>query len=252
MWLHMRIVPVLDLMHGVVVRGVGGRRDEYRPIVSQLVASVEPVSVARAFRGHFGFRTLYLADLDAIGGEQPAWTVYEALRQAGFGLWVDAGVSDVGKVRQLAAVGLESIVIGLETLRDAENLAAACHEFGERIVFSLDLKQRQPIAVAPDWRGLTAADIVSRAVDAGVRRLLVLDLAQVGSGSGTGTEVLCRALSAAYPNLNLAAGGGIRGLADLRRLATCGVSTALVASALHDGTLCHEHLAELRSPLDGC
>ena len=27
----MQILPVLDLLNGIVVRGVGGRRDEYRP-----------------------------------------------------------------------------------------------------------------------------------------------------------------------------------------------------------------------------
>ena len=33
----MKILPVIDLKGGVVVRGVAGRRDEYRPIVSQAV-----------------------------------------------------------------------------------------------------------------------------------------------------------------------------------------------------------------------
>ncbi len=246
----MRILPVLDLMHGVVVRGVGGQRKDYRPIVSQLVASAEPADVAAAFRTHFGLTALYLADLDAIAGAQPAWGVYDALRHEGFALWVDAGVREVARARQLADAGLGSIVIGLETLRDAEELAAACREFAERIVFSLDLKNGQPIAAAPCWRGLTAEGIVVRAVDAGVRRLLVLDLAQVGSGLGTGTEDLCRALSATYPDLHLAAGGGIRGPADLRRLGAYGVRTALVASALHDGALSPDDLTRLGPPLD--
>jgi len=40
----------------------------------------------------------------------------------------------------------------------------------------------------------------------------------------------------------------VRALADLRRLRPCGVRTALVASALHDGALRRD---ELRAPLDG-
>src|SRR5579872_5647704 len=48
----MRIVPVLDLLGGVVVRGVGGRRREYRPVVSRLTPSCDPLDVARAFADH--------------------------------------------------------------------------------------------------------------------------------------------------------------------------------------------------------
>ena len=42
---RMRIIPVLDVLGGCVVRGVGGRRDEYRPIVSKLCNSREPPAV---------------------------------------------------------------------------------------------------------------------------------------------------------------------------------------------------------------
>jgi phosphoribosylformimino-5-aminoimidazole carboxamide ribotide isomerase len=68
-----------------------------------------------------------------------------------------------------------------------------------------------------------------------VRRLIVLDLAQVGTGTGTGTEELCRRLGEMYPDVEIIAGGGVRDEKDLDRLAQCGVKAALVASALHDG-----------------
>jgi phosphoribosylformimino-5-aminoimidazole carboxamide ribotide isomerase len=252
MWLHMRIVPVLDLMHGVVVRGIGGRRHEYRPILSRLTASAAPGDVARTFREEFGFNLLYLADLEAIGGDSPAWAVYDALRRDGFALWVDAGIRDAVAACQLAEVGVDSVVIGLETVRGPHELARACHDLGNRVVFSLDLKSGQPLGALATWGSRDTNEIATRAIEAGVGRVLVLDLAQVGSGTGTGTEELCRTLSSRHPGLELAAGGGVRDLADLRRLAACGVSTTLVASALHDGRLCREHLAELRSPLDSC
>jgi phosphoribosylformimino-5-aminoimidazole carboxamide ribotide isomerase len=246
--LDMRIVPVLDLMQGIVVRGIGGRREEYKPIVSRLTASSLPVDVARAFRSHLGLTTLYLADLDAIAGAPPARVLYEELHRDGFDLWVDAGVRDAGMARRLALAGVASVVIGLETVRGPDELANACRDLGERVVFSLDLKGGRPLGEA---LGLTAHEIVTRAVDAGARRVLVLDLARVGSNSGPGTEELCRAVSARHPKLELAAGGGVRDVSDLRRLRACGVRTALVASALHDGTLSRYDLEQLGPPLDG-
>ena len=68
----MRILPVIDLKGGLVVRGVAGRRQEYRPVVSRLTPSSRPIDVAGAFRDHLGLDHLYLADLDAIAGAAPA------------------------------------------------------------------------------------------------------------------------------------------------------------------------------------
>jgi phosphoribosylformimino-5-aminoimidazole carboxamide ribotide isomerase len=229
----MRIVAVLDVMNRQVVRGVGGRRSDYRPIVSRLTASRRPLDVARAFRDHFSLTEIYVADLDALAGAAPAIDDFAALRDDGFRLWVDAGVRELERVRLLAAAGVESVVVGLETVAGPAVLREVCREFGERIVFSLDLKGGVPLG---DWGG-DAWEVALAAVAAGVGRLLVLDLANVGGGVGTGTETLCARLAAAFPQVEVSAGGGVRGAEDLRRLKECGVRAALVASALHDGAL---------------
>ncbi|HEY7425232.1 MAG TPA: HisA/HisF-related TIM barrel protein, partial [Gemmataceae bacterium] len=137
----MRILPVLDVMNGEVVRGVGGRRHEYRPLVSRLTASSRPLDIARAIRSHFGGSEFYLADLDAIRGGEAAWATFAALREDGFRLWVDAGVQQMTRACQLAEAGIESIVVGLETVAGPVELAAMARAFGERLVFSLDLRQ---------------------------------------------------------------------------------------------------------------
>jgi phosphoribosylformimino-5-aminoimidazole carboxamide ribotide isomerase len=71
----------------------------------------------------------------------------------------------------------------------------------------------------------------------GISRLIVLDLARVGGGAGTGTDDLCRHIASTYPQVEVIAGGGVAGPADLGRLASAGVRGVLVASALHDGRL---------------
>ncbi len=241
----MRIIPVLDLMGGVVVRGVGGRRREYRPVVSQLTTSCAPLDVARAFADHFGLTELYLADLDAIGGARPAWAACDALHAGGFRLWVDAGVRGPEDARALARAGVATVVVGLETVAGPDALGEAVCELGARTVFSLDLRDGTPLGAGTGWGATDALSIAARAVGLGVRRLLVLDLARVGGGAGTGTDALCARLAAAYPQVEVSAGGGVRGGADLRRLRESGVRAALVASALHDGTLT---AADLRAP----
>src|SRR5262245_46812912 len=82
--LTMRIIPVLDLLNGVVVRGVAGERSNYRPVVSRLVDQPEPLAVARAFRAQLGLGLLYVADLDAILHDRPSRDLYRRLAADGF------------------------------------------------------------------------------------------------------------------------------------------------------------------------
>jgi phosphoribosylformimino-5-aminoimidazole carboxamide ribotide isomerase len=238
----MRVLPVIDLKRGEVVRGVGGRRDEYRAISSRLCADARPSSVARAFV-EAGFRAVYVADLDAIAGAKPAWTDYEAIIEQGLNLSVDAGISTAagaGPLLEFAArqPGLSGIVAGLESIAGPEELERLCAELGpSRLIFSLDLKAGRPLVRGAAWPGLTAEQIATCAIRHGVRRIIVLDLAAVGMGGGAGTEPLCRLLRCRDPQLELIAGGGVRGPNDLQSLAVAGCDAALVASALHDGRL---------------
>jgi phosphoribosylformimino-5-aminoimidazole carboxamide ribotide isomerase len=241
----MRVLPVLDLKAGVVVRGVAGRRHEYQPICSRLTPTAQPLDVARAFRQHFGLTELYLADLDAIGGAGPALGAYVALRADGFRLWVDAGLKESAGAQPLAAAGVEGLVAGLETLTGPAALSRLCQDFGgQRIIFSLDLKGGQPLA-QPAWEVRDAFGVASQAAACGVSRLIVLDLERVGTSEGTGTDDLCARLATAFPTVEIVAGGGVRDVADLRRLRQLGTRGALVASALHDGRLTRGDLEDL-------
>ncbi|MCI0377523.1 MAG: HisA/HisF-related TIM barrel protein [Gemmataceae bacterium] len=252
----MQILPVLDLLGGQVVRGVAGRREEYRPIVSRLCSSSAPLAIARAFRTQFGLDCLYLADLDAIlrqlseprpsgSGAAPAISLYRALQDDSFTLWVDAGVRDAASARTIAKAGVDTIVAGLETLNGPETLRELVHNYGpERVVFSLDLKEGKPLA-APTWGSDDPQRIAETALGCGARRFLVLDLARVGVGGGTGTEALYTWLTKRWPELRVTAGGGIRSIDDIQRLAQFGVTSVLVASALHDGRITAADLSRL-------
>lgn len=236
----MPILPVLDLMNGQIVRGIAGRREEYRPIVSKLVDSAEPLAVARAFREHFGFTELYLADLDAIQHLQPANEVYASLADHGFRLWIDAGIRSHADSTLRAILGLHetSAVLGLESLDGPGELRQIVeHADAERIVFSLDLKSGKSLGRTKTWASDDPWDIAQQAIAHGVKRMIVLDLSRVGVGDGVGTEELCVRLKKVHPKLQLTAGGGVRSIDDVNHLISIGVDFVLVASALHDGRI---------------
>ena len=70
---RMRVVPVIDLKDGTAVHAVRGERERYRPVNSTLAGDDgDPLALARAFRSALGLDELYVADLDAIGGDERA------------------------------------------------------------------------------------------------------------------------------------------------------------------------------------
>jgi phosphoribosylformimino-5-aminoimidazole carboxamide ribotide isomerase len=239
-----RIIPVIDLKDGQVVHGVAGRRETYRPIVSRLTNEASPESVAAALVREFAFTEVYVADLDAIAGAEPNWRALSDIGAAGLRVWLDAGTGSVERVNHLlqfagGTSALAAIVIGLESVPDPTTLAALFDRIADpqRAVFSLDLKEGEPLTQSPGWQTLSPQQIADVAIQIGFRRLIILDLARVGTGTGTGIESLCRRLHQSHPHIDLIAGGGVRHKADLQNLASAGCAAALVASALHDGRL---------------
>lgn len=229
----MQLIPVLDILNGVVVRGMAGRRDEYRPIQSCLTDSVEALDVARAIRSAYGMDSFYVADLDAILSGRPNEGVYRDLIADGMTLSVDAGVATGSQVRALLQLGVAQAIVGLESCPSPTALHDIVAEVPrERIVFSVDLKEGIPLA-SPAWMS-DPEEIAAQVIRCGVTRLIVLDLAGVGTGEGVPTISLCRRLRATYGSaIEITTGGGVRGSEDLELLEQAGVDGVLVASILH-------------------
>ncbi len=145
-----------------------------------------------ALHAAFGFRDFYLADLDAIGGQPPSWELFAQFLARGFRIAVDAGIREELDGRRLLEAGVDCIV-GLETLAGPDTLPALLDlPNKDRLIFSLDLKQGEPLGNLDCWRATDAWSIAEQVLELGVQRLIVLDLARVGVGEGVGTEELCR------------------------------------------------------------
>jgi phosphoribosylformimino-5-aminoimidazole carboxamide ribotide isomerase len=183
-----------------------------------------------------------VADLDAIqGGELQREKLRELVAAASpCMLLVDAGAGEPAEVEEVLALGAAAAVVGLETLRGFEDLRAGLAVAGpERVVFSLDLRRGRPMLrteAAAELGEPTAEAAAARAIDAGVRALIVLDVGRVGTGEGVDLD-LFRRLRREAPGVRLLAGGGVAGAEDLRRLADVGCDGALVATALHTGRI---------------
>jgi phosphoribosylformimino-5-aminoimidazole carboxamide ribotide isomerase len=243
----MRVIPVIDLKSGAAVHAVRGERERYRPLRSEIVAGCDPIRVARAVREGLGLDELYVADLDAIaGGPQHRDVVAGLARETR--VMVDVGATDAAAVRHLLELGTARVVIGTETLPDRAALERLWADLPDApLVLSLDLRAGRVLSPDAELARLGPVDALARLGHSGVREVIVLDLARVGSGAGPDVPLMGE-LSARFPELELLAGGGVRDLADLRFLAAAGAAGALVATALHGGAIGPGDLRALSRP----
>ncbi|HET6571976.1 MAG TPA: HisA/HisF-related TIM barrel protein [Fimbriiglobus sp.] len=238
----MRIIPVIDVMGSVVVRAVGGRREEYRQVKSRLTDSANPLVVAEVLLQTSRANELYVADLDGISG---SGVLSESVRRLLVGVrvqtWLDVGLRCDFDALDLPRSPFLRPVVASETAGPAPLRRATSEQlFRLRPAYSIDLREG---VLCGDWRylGLERPDDILRLATQvyrfGYRTLIVLDLSRVGLGDGVGTEAICKQVRAALPDVELIAGGGVRDWDDVKRLEDAGADAVLVASALHGGTL---------------
>lgn len=239
----MKIIPVLDLLSGHVVHAVRGLRDQYRPIESDLAAGSSPKVIATALRQATGCDTVYIADLDSIQGREPNWSSIRDLVNDRWRIWLDPGITNLQRGRLWTAFerqhgSLDSLVVGAESLANLRELGLLLAEWGpNRIVFSLDMLRGSVVANDVVLQDSSPLEVVQAVWDVGVRRIIILDLAGVGSGEGVPTLSLCREIRRKFSDVELTTGGGIRGQHDLQAAALAGCDRILIASALHRGSI---------------
>jgi len=233
----MIVLPVVDLMDGVVVSARCGDRASYRPIDTPLASGSDPLEVVRGFLSVYPFGDLYVADLDAIrrlGDNVPALRRLRAefprLR-----LWVDNGPADARDLDALIDNDVAFPIVGTEKLRDTALLATHA--------------RRHPIVLSLDFMGdaFQGPEEILAEPSLWPNRVIVMTLSQVGTARGPDFTKLSSILAAAGPR-HVFAAGGVRGFEDLAALNRMGVAGALVATALHNRRLSAAEIKTVGAP----
>jgi len=222
------VIPVLDLKAGETVHARAGDRARYMPISTPLASSSAPEAVLAGLMTLAPFRRVYIADLDAIAGQGGNRAAVEALARAHpeMELWLDAGG------RSAAGARIRP-VIGSESLAALDELAPHAGGAGDaEPVLSLDYR-------GEDFVGPPG---LAESPERWPENIIVMTLARVGTSSGPDFARLAAIKGLAGARAVWAA-GGVRGDADLERLAAMDLAGVLVATALHDGRLSREALA---------
>lgn len=233
----MRVVPVIDLKNGHVVRAFRGDRTNYQPIETPLAPGTsDPLDVTAGLLKYCAaFDSLYVADLDGIEGRGRNLEAVKALSEAypRIEILLDNGTANAKAAAELA--GLERIipVIGSETLASIQDLEEIKSARGNRFALSLD------------WRGDTplGPKQVYETPEVWPATVIVMTLDRIGAKAGPDFERVAKVMQLAGDREVFCA-GGVRGLEDLKEANRLGCG-ALIATALHDGTISPDDLTAL-------
>ena len=232
----MDVIPVIDVRHGVAVAAVRGQRADYKPLATSLAAGSDPVEIARRYAVLFTFPALYVADLDGIEGRgrDKGLTAQLAAAVPRMRLWVDDGVSAREAVLRIADETHVTPVVGSESLRGDDDVAALRALPPDRYILSLDFKDDRfagPPAVLDEplyWP----------------HAVIVMTLVRVGSGEGPDLQRIAGIVAHAGGR-RIYAAGGVRNRADVVALHAAGAAGVLIATALHSGTIKAGDLEEI-------
>lgn len=227
-----KLVGVIDVMDGKAVHAIAGQRAKYQP-VSFCRGDVLRLA---GYYAEIGLRHLYIADLNALRGKEIQWAWIEQLAKLTFAsMMVDIGWC---RIRLDALVRLKQFVQHFPNLNWII-ATESCEDFGcfdamldstapNHIVLSLDFANGAFLNQTQAWD-----DWVKHALSQSVDKVIVLDVAAVGTASGGSTHALVRLVKNNWPSLQLYSGGGVRNELDVTTLLEAGCDGVLVATSLY-------------------
>jgi phosphoribosylformimino-5-aminoimidazole carboxamide ribotide isomerase len=221
--LCVEIIPVIDLMGGVVVHAQGHERKQYKVLTSILSRHTTPKKVIADIVAFYPFKLFYIADLDAILEHALNLELYQQISRCftDVTLLLDVGIQTQQQWNVLKEIPRIEPVIASESLCDLELLKKA-----NQGVLSLDFQHGQ---------FLGNLEILQK-TDYWPKSIIVMNIDVVGDRSGPDFTLLKQVMDKRVDN-HIIAAGGVRNMQDLLALERKGITATLIASALHSGEI---------------
>lgn len=225
----MQIIPVLDLSRGLVVHAKMGNRKNYLPINSHLCPSSNPIEIIKCFLNLYTFKSIYIADLDALQHQSENVDIIESICivYPKLEIWLDTGLSLIKHYLENPKSDSLRIILSTESIDSISTFISLMNNYAHHsFIFSIDYKSgailgpRDLLLAKEQW----PTDI------------LILNLDHVGAKDGINIPAQLN-----YHDLfqahNTYYGGGIRNCNDLYKLKILGAAGALLSTALHNKTI---------------
>ena len=227
----MYIIPAIDLLRGKCVRLIQG---EYH---RRITYEDNPVKQASDF-SRAGTMWLHIVDLDGARIGKPVNTdAISAIVALGkFKIEVGGGLRDEASIRQLLDIGVERVIIGTKAVSNFEWFGEMAEKFKGKIVLGLDARGSK--VSTHGWtkeHSQPLLEFVAKAAKLPLAAIIYTDITKDGMMSGPNLERTKAVVEIA--KIPVIASGGIREIADIRKLMELTLEGAIIGRALYEGTL---------------
>jgi len=237
-----RIIPVIDILNSKAVHAIKGERTKYKPLISELFKSSDPIEIIKILNHKYNFNEIYLADLDAIIKKIPNYEIISKItKYKNLRLILDPGIVKSEDIQKFSRFNLKKLILGLETINSFEVIRDSLKIFGiDKIIISVDMFKGKIITKIRDLMNESPLNTILKLNNLGVRELILLDLFRVGQKLG-GIPPLYLKIRDTFDG-DILVGGGIKNLNDLSNYNRENFSGVLIATALYDGSINIEKL----------
>ena len=227
----MYIIPAIDLRQGKCVRLIQG---EYH---RQITYEDDPVKQAQEFSSA-GAEWLHIVDLDGakVGKPINTDTISAILALGQLKIEVGGGLRDEASIKQLLDMGVERVIIGTKAVSDFEWFSQMAEKFSGKIALGLDARGSK--VATHGWTQENSQHLLEFATEAAklpLAAIIYTDITKDGMMAGPNferTKVIAEAVE-----VPVIASGGVREIADIKKLAELGAEAVIIGRALYEGTL---------------
>lgn len=227
----MYIIPAIDLRQGKCVRLIQGQYHR------QITYDNDPVKQAMQFLSA-GAQWLHIVDLDGarIGKPVNTGTISEISALGKFKIEVGGGIRDEASIKELLDMNVERVIIGTKAASDFEWFSEMARKFTGKIALGLDARGSK---VATDaWTRESRRQLLDFAVEAAklpLAAIIYTDITKDGMMTGPNLKRTKALIDAVQ--IPVIASGGVKEIADVKRLAKLGAAAVIIGRSLYEGTL---------------
>ena len=240
-----KIIPVIDILNSEAVHAMKGEREKYKPLKSVLIKSTDPIEIVKKIKHETLIHEVYIADLDAILRREPNFSLLtKILKIPEIKIMIDPGIILAKNILEYSNYGLDSLILGLETIKNLEVVSDCLEIIGsQKTIVSIDMYNEGILTNVKEIQNQRPIEIIKKIEELGVEKIILLDLYKVGQKIG-GVSPLYLKIREQF-NGQILVGGGIKDIRDIELYKHNYFSGVLIGTALHDGTIEIEKLRKI-------
>ncbi|MCL6570259.1 MAG: 1-(5-phosphoribosyl)-5-[(5-phosphoribosylamino)methylideneamino]imidazole-4-carboxamide isomerase [Bacillus sp. (in: Bacteria)] len=226
--MSLTVYPAIDMRGGKCVRLLQGDYDQ------ETIYGDSPFGMCERFAAE-GAEWIHMVDLDGAkeGMRVNDRFVIEAAKKLNVKIQIGGGIRSEEDILHYLENGIERVIIGSIAVSKPDFALAMIKKYGVKIAVGIDAKNGYVATHGwLDTSQLKAVELGKRFADAGAGTFIFTDIATDGTLAGPNIDAVCE--MAEVTGKNVIASGGVSKLADLKEIASRGISGAIVGKALYE------------------